>query len=55
MPTWVYRHREGGKFKVEILPLEEIINGELEIELNPSILNRIEKSYKDTLDTIMGK
>lgn len=55
VPTWVYRHREGGKFKVEILPLEEIINGELEIELNPNILNRIEKSYKDTLDTIMGK
>lgn len=50
IPTWVYRYSENNKFSYEILPLEDIDN--LQVPLPDSILTRIRKSYKDTMDTI---
>lgn len=52
IPTWVYRYSENNKFSYEILPLEDIDN--LQVSLPDSILTRIRKSYKDTMDTING-
>ena len=55
IPTWVYKYRAEGKLKLEIVPVEEVINGDLKIELTKTQFNRIEESLKSTLDTIIGK
>lgn len=52
IPTWIYRYFEGNKYIYEILPVEEVINGGLEIELNQNDFSRIEKSFKDTLERV---
>lgn len=52
IPTWVYRYSENNKFSYEIIPLDDIDN--LQIQLSDSILTRIRKSYKDTMDTLNG-
>lgn len=54
IPTWVYKYKSEGKFNYEILPIEEVISKELEIELTKTVFNRIEDSFNNTLDTIMG-
>ncbi|NLC03003.1 MAG: CapA family protein [Tissierellia bacterium] len=55
IPTWVYKYKSDGKFHYEIIPVEEVIKGQLELELTEGRYNRIEKSFKDTIDTINGK
>lgn len=54
IPTWVYKYKSEGKFNYEILPIEEVISKELEIELTKTVFNRIEDSFNNTLDTLMG-
>lgn len=54
IPTWVYRYSEGGRYHYEILPTESIIDGSLPMNLEPSIKNRIEKSYNDTINVFSG-
>lgn len=55
IPTWVYKYKSEGKFHYEILPVEEVISEKLNIELTKTVFNRIEDSYNNTLNTIMGK
>lgn len=54
IPTWVYKYKSEGKFNYEILPIEEVISKKLEIELTKTVFNRIEDSFNNTLDTLMG-
>lgn len=55
IPTWVYRGKSEGKFYYEILPVEEILNGKLDLELTQQVSNRIEQSFNNTINTINGK
>ncbi|WP_353097522.1 CapA family protein [Tissierella praeacuta] len=53
IPTWVYRHRENGKLSYEILPIDDYIQGKLDIEVVDSLKPRLEKSFKDTMDKMI--
>lgn len=46
IPTWLYKYRKDGKNKFEIIPTDEVLDGRLDLNLDKSILNRIEKSNK---------
>ncbi|WP_051531271.1 CapA family protein [Clostridiisalibacter paucivorans] len=48
VPTWVHRYRAEGKYKYEILPVEEYINSE-ETTLAKEVINKMEGSYKNTI------
>lgn len=52
IPTWVYRYREEGKMKYAILPVEDVLNGNIGIDLDKTTLLRVEKSYRDTMGTL---
>lgn len=52
IPTWVNKYMKDNKYVYEILPLEDVINGELELGLNSNSISRLEKSYRDTLERI---
>ena len=49
IPTWVNRYRENGKLNYEILPIEDALNGDLNIEIENKEKNRMQKSLSDTL------
>lgn len=50
IPTWVHRYRDiNGKLTYEILPLNDYINGELDIAITDSIKDRLKKSFNDTM------
>lgn len=55
IPTWVYKYKSEGRFNYEILPIEAIMDKELDLELTQQVFNRIEKSFNSTLDTLYGK
>ena len=55
IPTWVYRYNEAGKYSYRILPTEEIINGDLDLELNANTRTRIRKSYSDIISVYSSK
>lgn len=55
LPTWVYKYWENGKNHYSILPAKEILDGELDLNLSEKTLNRIRKSYQDTMDTLNQK
>ncbi|RKD34217.1 CapA family protein [Thermohalobacter berrensis] len=48
IPTWVNRYRKQGKFRYEILPVEEYINGS-STRFNSSVIERMKKSYNHTM------
>lgn len=50
IPTWVHRYRENGKLFYEILPIDEYINGELDVVIMDSLKERLKKSFNDTMD-----
>lgn len=50
IPTWVYRYGDEDNYSYEILPTEKVVNGELEIDADASVMQRIEKSYSDVMD-----
>lgn len=52
IPTWVYRYREDGRMKYTILPVEQVQNGEIDMDLDKNTLLRIEKSYRDTIEIL---
>lgn len=52
IPTWVYRYREDDKLKYEILPISDILNGGIDIEISDDIKMRIEESFEDTMRKI---
>ena len=49
IPTWVYRYGPEGNHSYEILPTEEVINGDLDIDVDDNVMERIEKSYNDVI------
>ncbi|MDU5082085.1 CapA family protein [uncultured Tissierella sp.] len=49
IPTWVYKYRENNKLFFEILPIDDYINGELNVSIADSLKGRLKKSYDDTM------
>lgn len=47
IPTWVYRYSDGSKYHYEILPVKDVLDGKLDINLDANVIKRIEKSYND--------
>lgn len=52
IPTWVYRYLENNKYQYRILPVIEVVNGGLQLELSQNDFSRVEKSFKDTLERV---
>ncbi len=50
IPTWVHKYRENDKLYYEILPVEEILEGNLGIVVSDTVKLRLEKSFTDTMD-----
>lgn len=48
IPTWVYKRKANGKYEYSILPVEDAINGDLDIELSQNVMDRLKKSYENT-------
>ncbi|HAE91763.1 MAG TPA: capsule biosynthesis protein CapA [Tissierella sp.] len=53
IPTWVYRYRENGKLFYEILPIDDYIQGELDVAIEQSLKPRLKKSFEDTMDKMI--
>ncbi len=51
IPTWIHRYREGKGMKYYILPIEDILNRDIQYN-GDNIKSRLEKSYKDTFETL---
>lgn len=51
-PTWIYREWENKKYTHYIIPLEKALNGEIDIDFTQSIVQRLQKSQLDTLNTL---
>lgn len=49
IPTWVYRYKENGKLVYEILPVQDVLNGILDINIEDEIKVKIKRSLKDTM------
>ena len=56
IPTWIYRYQEDNQIKYLILPIGSsgTVPSELSVELPDKIVERIKKSYEDTMNTIVG-
>lgn len=52
LPTWVDKYNKNGKDGYRILPTKDVLNGKIDIDLSDSVRNRIEKSYKDSMQTL---
>lgn len=52
IPTWIHRPIEGNNTKFEILPIMDVLDGKIDIDLPHNILSRIKKSYDDTMRTL---
>lgn len=50
IPTWVHKYRENDKLYYEILPVKEILEGNLGIVVSDTVKLRLEKSFTDTMD-----
>jgi len=56
IPTWIYRYQEDNQIKYLIFPIGSsgTVPSELSVELPDKIVERIKKSYEDTMNTIVG-
>lgn len=56
IPTWIYRYVENKQIKYLILPIgsSEAISSEVSEELSDKTIERIKKSYEDTMNTLGG-
>jgi poly-gamma-glutamate synthesis protein (capsule biosynthesis protein) len=54
MPTWIYRYVEDNQIKYSILPIgpSGAVPIEFSAELPDKIIERIKKSYADTMNTL---
>lgn len=52
IPTWVHKYKEAKGFNYKILPIEETLTGNIQIPLIESISERLDKSYKDTINSL---
>ena len=48
IPTWLQRKWQGDSYEYKILPVEAALDGELDVELDPVTIERLEKSMLDT-------
>jgi len=48
IPTWLQRKWQGDSYEYKILPVEAVLDGELDMELDPVTIERLEKSMLDT-------
>ncbi len=49
VPTWVHRYRSEGRYKYEILPVDEYLQDE-EMQLTQEVMAKLEQSYHNTMD-----
>lgn len=49
IPTWVHRYRENGKLFYEILPVDDMLEGNIDIVASDAVKSRLEKSFQDTM------
>ena len=49
IPTWVHRYRENGRLIYEILPVYDILEGNIDIIASDAVKSRLEKSFQDTM------
>lgn len=54
IPTWVHRYKEGNAMKYYILPVEDVLNGNIDYKVD-NIRDRLEKSYRDTFEALNAK
>lgn len=52
IPTWVHRYRKDGRLFYDILPIKDVLEGNIEIEEIDKIKTRLEESYNDTMSKI---
>lgn len=50
IPTWVHRYRENGKLFYEILPVDDMLEGNIDIVASDAVKSRLEKSFQDTME-----
>lgn len=55
IPTWVYKSGQGNKVEYEILPIMDVVEGKIKLDLQPDIISRMKKSYKDTMETLKSR
>lgn len=48
IPTWLQRKWQDDSYEYKILPVEAALDGELDVELDPVTIERLEKSMLDT-------
>lgn len=52
IPTWVNKYKINGRNNYEILPVSDFLN---EMKLKSQILNKLEESYRNTMDLMYNK
>lgn len=55
IPTWVYRYIENDKLFYKIIPIKDVLDNKIDINVSNSIKNRIRKSFKDTMSKVNGQ
>lgn len=50
IPTWVYRYWDNNKLHFEILPIDDVLEEKIKVELSQNVIKRIEKSINDTME-----
>lgn len=55
IPTWVHKYTKDSKVFYDILPIEEIINDQEELNLSGKTIDRLKKSLEDTMRTLVNK
>lgn len=54
LPTWVHKYGEGGELFYEILPVGEILRGNMQYGKHDTIRERIKRSYEYTMGKMMN-
>lgn len=55
IPTWIDKYNKDGKDAYRILPTRDIVEKKLDINLSNSVRDRIDKSYKDSMETLIDQ
>lgn len=53
IPTWVHRYKDEKGLNYEILPIKDVLEGNIVIKEINQIKSRIKESYKDTMDKMV--
>lgn len=48
IPTWIHRSWQAGAYEYRILPVEAALEGELDMDLDPATVKRLERSLSET-------